>query len=217
MSLKNLLNPEYLINTFGIIGIALVVFAESGLFVGFFLPGDSLLFTAGLIASKGTLNIWILVPTIFVAAAAGDSFGFWFGSRAGSALYRRKDSRFFKHEHLQRATDFYEKHGPKTIILARFIPIVRTFAPIVAGAAKMEYRRFLAFNLIGAGLWGIGVTVAGYVLGSAIPSIDKYLLPIIVVIVVLSVIPPAHHAWKARRARRSAGGSEPSEADGTGE
>ncbi|MEX2458038.1 MAG: VTT domain-containing protein [Actinomycetota bacterium] len=202
--LTDWIDPDFLIETFGLIGIAIIVFAESGILVGLFLPGDSLLFTAGILAAADKLNILILVPTVFVAAALGDSVGYAFGKRAGPALYRRPNSRFFKQEHLRRATEFYQRRGGSTIVLARFVPIVRTLAPIVAGATGMAYRRFLTFNLIGAFLWGVGVTLAGYTLGKAIPSIDRYLLPIIAVVVALSLIPPALEILRRRRNKAKA-------------
>ncbi|HEV8652164.1 MAG TPA: VTT domain-containing protein [Actinomycetes bacterium] len=201
MHLSTWLDPKHLLNTFGLAGVAAIVFAESGLLVGFFLPGDSLLFTAGILAAAGKLSFLLLLPIAFLAAAAGDSVGYAFGARAGSSVYRRPDSRVFRREHLERARDFYARRGASTIVLARFIPYVRTFAPIVAGAAKMPYRRFVAFNLLGALLWGVGVPTAGYTLGRTIPSIDRYLLPVIAMVVVASLLPIV---WEAVRARRRA-------------
>ncbi|MCA1726801.1 MAG: VTT domain-containing protein, partial [Actinobacteria bacterium] len=160
--LTDLIDPKFLVTTFGLIGIGLAVFAESGVLIGLFLPGDSLLITAGIFAAKGDLNLWILLPVVFLAAALGDTVGYAFGRRTGPALYRRPDSRIFKQEHLQRATAFYDRRGGSAIVLARFLPIVRTLAPIVAGATGMAYRRFVVFNLAGALLWGIGVTSLGY-------------------------------------------------------
>lgn len=200
-----------LIQTFGILGVGVVVFAESGLLVGFFLPGDSLLFTAGLLASEGLLNLPLLLAVTFVAAVVGDSVGYSFGRRAGSSLYKREDSRFFKHEHLERATEFYERHGGKTIVMARFIPIVRTFAPIVAGATAMKYRRFIAFNVIGGFVWAIGVTMLGYWLGQAFPWIGKNLEIAVVVIVAISLVPVGLHLMAERRRRRT---GESGESDG---
>lgn len=190
---------QWLLTTFGLVGIGFVVFAESGLLIGMFFPGDSLLFTAGLFASRGDLPIIPLVAVAFLAAVAGDSVGYAFGRRAGTSLYKREDSRFFKQEHLRRATEFYERHGGKTIVIARFIPIVRTMAPIVAGAAEMKYRRFIAFNLIGGALWGIGVTLLGYFLGQTFPWIGENLEIVVVVIVALSVVPVLLHLRKARK------------------
>jgi membrane-associated protein len=201
---KHLLDPSYLLEAFGLIGVAVIVFAETGLLIGFFLPGDSLLFTAGILAAAGHLTIGLLLPIAFVAAVAGDSVGYAIGRRAGTSLYTRPEGRFKMHTRIEQARAFYDKRGGSTIILARFIPIIRTFAPVVAGAAKMDYRRFLVFNVIGALLWGVGVSLAGYWLGRAIPSIDRYLLPIIFIIILVSLIPPVVEALRARSRRQKA-------------
>ena len=187
-----------LITTAGYVGIFFITFAESGLFFGFFLPGDSLLFTAGFLASQefSGLDIRILVPLLIVAAIGGDSAGFWTGRKFGRWLMNRKESFFFQKHHMIAAQKFYEKHGGKTLILARFMPAVRTFAPIVAGMADMEYRRFVSFNVIGGVLWGAGMSLAGYFLGSLIPDVDKYLLPIVGSIIIVSVLPGAIHLIK---------------------
>ena len=205
----SMLSPEHLLATFGTIGLIAIIFAESGLLIGFFLPGDSLLFTAGLLASQGKLNLAAIVIGCFVAAVVGDQVGYWFGKRVGPTLFRRPDSRLFKQENVERAGEFFHHHGSKTIVLARFIPIVRTFAPILAGVSNMHYRTFVTFNVIGAALWAGGVTMAGYVLGSTIPSIDRYLLPVIALIVALSLVPVGlearrNRAKRAAEARRSA-------------
>lgn len=184
------------IKTVGYIGLFAFSFAESGLFFGFFLPGDSLLFTAGFLASQNVLDIWILLPLFVLGAISGDSAGYWTGKRFGDWLLRRKESFLFQKHHLITAQRFYEKHGGKTLILARFIPAIRTFAPIVAGMASMNYAQFLRFNIIGGILWGIGMTLLGFFLGSVIPNADRYLLPIIAVIIVLSVLPGAVHLFK---------------------
>ena len=197
------MHPESLIETFGTLGIFAIVFAESGLLVGFFLPGDSLLFTAGLLASRGFSNIVLLMVGSAVAAIVGDQVGYVIGRRAGPALFRRPDSRFFHQKNVQRARDYFEQHGPKTIILARFVPVVRTFAPVVAGVAEMDYRRFVTFNVVGGLLWGAGVTLAGYLLGNTIHDIDRWLLPIIGVIVAVSFVPVAREILKARRESRA--------------
>ncbi|MEY2425775.1 MAG: rane-associated protein [Actinomycetota bacterium] len=197
--MSTLLSPEHLIETFGTIGLIAVIFAESGLLIGFFLPGDSLLFTAGLLASQGKLNIAVIVVGCCAAAVAGDQVGYQFGARVGPALFRRPDSRFFKQEYVEKAQGYFDKYGSRTIVLARFVPIVRTFAPIVAGIGTMAWRTFATYNLIGGVVWAAGVTLAGYVLGETIPDIDKYLLPIIVLIVVLSAIPVAIEVLRARR------------------
>jgi membrane-associated protein len=193
------LDPRDLLVTFGTIGLFLIVFAESGLFFGFFLPGDSLLFTAGLFAAQGILNLPLILIGCFVAAVAGDQVGYVFGRRVGPALFRRPDSRLFKQEYVTRAQAFFEKHGPKTIVLARFVPIVRTFAPILAGVGSMRYRTFVSYNLIGGFLWAVGVTLLGYALGELIPDIDAYLLPIIAVIIGISLMPVFFEWWRRRR------------------
>ncbi|HEY9881105.1 MAG TPA: VTT domain-containing protein [Leptolyngbyaceae cyanobacterium] len=178
--------PE-LIKSFGYLGVWGIVFAESGLLIGFFLPGDSLLFTAGFLASQNLFNIWLLVIGAFICAVLGDSVGYVTGHRFGRRLFTKEDSWLFHKDHLVKAERFYEKYGSKTIVLARFLPIIRTFAPIVAGIGSMQYRLFLSFNLLGGLLWTGGITLLGYFLGSVIPNVDHYLLPIIVLIVVLSI------------------------------
>ncbi|MFM8238397.1 MAG: VTT domain-containing protein [Actinomycetota bacterium] len=177
---------------FATIGLFLIIFAESGLLIGFFLPGNSLLFTAGLLASQARfgLNLPVLLIGCFLAAVIGDQVGYAFGSRVGPALFRRPDSRLFKQEHIERTNEFFEHHGPKTIILARFVPVVRTFAPILAGVGSMESRTFLRYNIIGGLVWAVGLTSVGYLLGEKVPSIDRYLLPIIGLIIVASTVPP---------------------------
>lgn len=188
-----LLNPEQLISALGLAGVVAIIFAESGLFFGFFLPGDSLLFTAGLLASQGYLNIWWLAPAATLAAILGDSVGYWFGAKVGPKIFSKEDSLFFHKDHLLKTSEFYERHGKKTIILARFIPIVRTFAPILAGVGKMDYQTFLTYNIIGGLIWGAGLTLAGYFLGVWVPNIDQYLIPIILAIIVVSFIPVIKH------------------------
>lgn len=195
------MSPERLIETFGTLGLLVIVFAESGLLIGFFLPGDSLLFTAGLLASEGHLNLPVILVGTFVAAAAGDQVGYAFGARVGPALFTRQDSRLFHREHLERAEKFFEKHGPRTIVLARFMPIVRTFAPVLAGVGSMPYRTFVTFNLLGALLWAVGVTLAGYILGTTIPDVDRFILPMIAVIVLASVAPAGLEVLRHRRSR----------------
>ena len=201
---------ETLIKVVGVIGVALIVFAESGLLIGFFLPGDSLIFTAGFLISQGVLsfNHWWFSIIIFLAAVAGDSVGYAFGNRVGRKLFKRKESRIFKPEHLVTAEKFYEKHGGKAIILARFMPIIRTFAPIVAGIGKMTYKHFLMYNLIGGFLWTFGITCAGYYLGKWFVSIglgiDQVLLPAIVLIIFVSFLPPIIHILKDPKSRKMA-------------
>lgn len=180
-----------------------VIFAESGLLIGFFLPGDSLLFTAGFLASQGLFNVYVLVVGFFLAAVVGDSVGYWFGHKVGRRLFNREESLLFHKDNLARAEKFYEKHGKKTIIIARFLPIVRTFAPIVAGMGKMHYPTFLTYNIIGGVLWAAGITLLGYFLGGLIPGIDKYLIPIILLIVIASVAPTAYHILKEKENREA--------------
>jgi membrane-associated protein len=196
-----LLDPTNIIKAVGLIGVLAIIFAESGLLIGFFLPGDSLLFTAGFLASQGLLPIGWLVPLAFLAAVLGDSVGYWFGLKTGPRIFSREDSLFFNKNHILRAQHFYDQHGGKTIILARFLPIVRTFAPIVAGVGRMNYRQFLIFNVIGGALWTIGLTMLGYTLGKTIPNVDKYLVPIILAIIFLSVAPTAWHLLKDKSSR----------------
>lgn len=197
---------QEIIKAVGYIGLFAIIFAESGLLIGFFLPGDSLLFTAGFLASQTNpitqqpfFDIVPLVIGCFIAAVTGDSVGYAFGARVGRPLFDRPNSMLFRKQHLLKAEAFYEKYGGMAIILARFLPVVRTFAPIVAGVARMDYRRFLAYNVIGGLLWGVGVTLAGYFLGSIIPDPDRYLLPIIVLIVLSSALPSIYHVVKEYR------------------
>jgi membrane-associated protein len=191
---RNLYNVPELIRLVGSIGLIVIVFAETGLMVGFFLPGDSLLTTAGIFAARGDLNIVWLNISLTIAAIVGDATGYWVGRRAGKALYNRPNSFFFRREHLIRTHEFYEKHGGKTIVIARFMPIVRTFAPVVAGAADMTYRQFATYNIIGALLWVPSMTLTGYFLGLAFPDIDKHLHKLIALIIFVSLL-PAGIAW----------------------
>lgn len=193
------LDPKFLVQTLGAFGVVAIIFAESGLFFGFFLPGDSLLFTAGLLASQSYLSFWVLLVGVTIAAIAGDSVGYWFGRKVGSKLFSREESRFFKKAYLERTRVFYEKHGKKTIILARFIPIVRTFAPILAGVGQMRYKDFLVYNIIGGLGWSVSLLSLGYVLGSTIPNIDQYLLPIVLIIIIFSMIPNIIDFLRSRR------------------
>ena len=190
------MNLSEAIKAIGLAGVAGVVFAETGLLVGFFLPGDSLLFTAGFLASQGVFDIVWLSILCFVASVLGNVAAYWFGQRVGRKLFERPDSRFFHREHLTRAHAFYERHGAKALVLARFIPVVRVFAPIVAGIGLMSYGKFLFFNLVGGALWAFGLTWLGYWLGSRIPGVDRYLLPIVGAIVLLSVAPGLVHLWQ---------------------
>lgn len=188
-----------LIKYLGYPGIFLVVFMESGVPFGFFLPGSSFLFTAGLLASQGYFNPWILIPLVALAAILGDNAGYWFGAKVGRKLFERPDSRFFKQEHLRQAHDFYERYGSKVIFVARFVPIVRTFAPIIGGIAGMTYRTFLAYNVLGAITWASGVTAAGYFLGREFPLVQEYLTFIILGIIVVTTAPVFWKIYKSAR------------------
>ena len=191
------------IRAVGYLGVFTIVFLESGLLIGFFFPGDSLLFTAGFLASQGFLDIKILIAGCFIFAVLGDSIGYYIGKKLGPKIFTKENSIFFHKKHLERAQKFYDKHGGKTIILARFIPVIRAFAPVVAGVGKMNYKRFVFFNFFGAVLWAIGVTLAGYYLGNLIPDVDKYLLPIIGLIIIASILPALHHALTDAEIRAS--------------
>jgi membrane-associated protein len=195
---KTLYNVPELIRWGGLFGLIVIVFAETGLMIGFFLPGDSLLVTAGLFAAKGDLNIVWLNVSLILAAIVGDATGYWIGYRAGKALYSRPNSFFFRREHLIATHEFYEKHGGKTIILARFMPIFRTFAPVVAGAAEMTYRRFAVFNITGGVLWVLSMTLTGYFLGLAVPDLEKHIHIVVAVVIGLSLLPAAI-AWLKSR------------------
>ncbi|WP_059010219.1 DedA family protein [Streptomyces specialis] len=211
------LDPEQLIEAFGLIGILVVVFAESGLLIGFFLPGDSLLFTAGLLVSTDQYlhyPLWLMCVLISVAAVLGDQVGYLFGRKVGPALFNRPDSRLFKQENVEKAHVFFEKHGPKSLVLARFVPIVRTFTPIIAGVCRMDYRAFVTFNIIGGVLWGAGVTLLGAALGK-VDFVREHVELILILIVLLSVVPIAIEYLRARRAGRStaaSGNAEPPQA-----
>lgn len=184
-----LTNVEQLVSWGGTFMVCAIVFVETGLFVGFFLPGDSLLVTAGLFAAKGHLNLWYLLILVSICAVVGDQVGFWIGRKAGQSLYSRPDSRFFRKKHLEKAHDFYEKYGGKTIVLARFVPIVRTFAPAVAGAANMDYKKFVTYNVFGGVLWVWSMVWLGYGLITAFPGIDKHIEKVILVVVFISILP----------------------------
>ena len=196
----------------GLIGLIAIIFAETGLLVGFFLPGDSLLITAGLFASKGDFNIVTLNVTIIAAAILGDATGYWIGRRTGRALYSRPDSLLFRKEHLRLTHEFYERHGGKTIVLARFMPIVRTFAPVVAGAAEMGYRRFASYNVIGGAAWVMSMTLAGYYLGRAVPNIESNIHYVVAIVIGLSLLPPVI-AWLRSRGGHAQPATPPSADD----
>ncbi|OGG49264.1 hypothetical protein A2678_00595 [Candidatus Kaiserbacteria bacterium RIFCSPHIGHO2_01_FULL_53_31] len=183
--------------------IALLVFGESGVLIGIFFPGDSLLFAAGLLAAGDFLSFGPLVLLVVVAAILGDSVGYWFGTHVGPALFRREDSRFFKQEYLKRTEQFYQKYGGRALILARFVPIVRTLAPILAGVGSMEYRQFISYNAIGGLLWGSGVVSLGFFLGNVIPNSDRYILPLTLAVVVVSFIPILINFFRSERTEQT--------------
>lgn len=201
--IQNLLHGDLksVIEAIGYFGVFTIVFVESGLLVGFFLPGDSLLFTAGFLASQGFFDIRWLILGCFIAAVAGDTGGYWIGHKFGRRLFNKEDSLLFHKDHLIKAEAFYKKHGGKTIILARFMPVIRAFAPVVAGMANMNYPTFLFYNLFGGLLWAVGLTLAGYYLGSLIPDVDKYLLPIVGAIILVSIAPGIYHILKDPHSR----------------
>lgn len=190
-----------LITTVGYLGLFAIIFAESGLFIGFFLPGDSLLFTAGFLASQGFFHIVPLVVLCVIAAVLGDNVGYAFGKRVGPRIFKREDSIIFHKKHLAAAEEFYKKYGGKAVVLARFMPVVRTFAPILAGVGNMQYSTFFFYNIAGGLLWGAGITLGGYYLGSVVPDPDKYLLPLIVAIIVISFLPPIIHVLRTKEDR----------------
>lgn len=194
---------EVLVRLVGYPGLIGIVFAETGLLVGFFLPGDSLLFTAGFLASLGVMDVRVLLGTLAVAAVVGDQVGYVIGRKAGEALYRREDSRFFKRKHLVAAHEFYEKYGGKTIFLARFVPIIRTFAPTVAGAARMDYRKFVFYNIAGGISWVFSMVGGGYLLGQTFPGLKKHIELVVLGIIVASVLPIFWETWKARKERKA--------------
>jgi membrane-associated protein len=199
------LSPEWLISTFGMLGILVAVFAESGLLIGFFLPGDSLLFTVGLLIADGRylhLPLWLACLLISAAAVAGDQVGYLFGRRVGPRLFSRPDSKLFKQQNLERASEFFRRHGARSIVLARFVPVVRTFTPIVAGASRMPYRTFVLFNIVGGVLWGSGVTILGYFLGQ-IAFVHAHIELILIGVVAVSLVPIGVEVLRARRRRVS--------------
>lgn len=207
---KEYLNPKIIIETllarggiFVYVGLVFIVFAETGLAVGFFLPGDSLLVVAGLFAANGQLNVAVILASLFVAAVVGDAVGYYTGVKMGPRLFSRQKSLLFRPNHLQKAHEFYEKYGGKTIIIARFVPIVRTFAPIVAGAAQMPYRKFLMFNVVGGFLWVFSMVLAGYFLGTLLRdklgiNLDEHIEWVVIIVVFLSLLPPIYEYLKSR-------------------
>lgn len=205
-SIRHLLHSIYdvegIIRTGGPLLVCIIVFIETGFFVGFFLPGDSLLVTAGVFSAAGVIPLkWILLP-VMLCAIVGDQIGYWIGRATGSALYRREDSLFFRRKHLQRAHDFYEKYGGKTIILARFIPIIRTFCPPVAGAARMSYPRYLTYDIFGGVIWVGTMILGGFFLGRTIPNISQRIHYVILIVIFLSLLPAIISVLRARRAEQ---------------
>lgn len=201
--LHHIYDVEGLIRAGGPLLVCIIVFVETGLFVGFFLPGDSLLVTAGVFAAAGTIELrWLLLP-VMLCAIVGDQVGYWIGRGAGASLYKRKESFFFRRSHLQRAHDFYEKYGGKTIILARFVPIIRTFCPPVAGAAGMSYSRYLTYDIFGGILWVGGMIGGGYLLGRSIPNVGQKIHYVIAAVVVLSLIPAVISIMRERKHAKS--------------
>ncbi len=200
--LQQLYDVPSLIRWGGYAALVAIVYAETGLLVGFFLPGDSLLVTAGVFAAAGLLDIWMLNLLLVPAAILGDATGYYFGKKVGPSLYSRPDSRFFKQEHLKKAKAFYDKHGGKTIILARFLPVVRTFAPIVAGVSGMSYTAFATYNIVGGFLWVTGLTLLGFFLGAQVPDIEKNILWVIGIVVLVSFLPALWEYWKHRQQKK---------------
>ena len=207
------MNLEQIVQTFGYLGLIAIIFAESGLFFGFFLPGDNLLLTAGLLAWRVDpatghpfLSLPILLITLPIAAILGDNVGYWFGKKTGPRIFNRENSRLFKRKNLLAAKAFYDKHGAKTIVLARFVPFIRTFAPIVAGAVEMEYRTFFTWNVLGGLLWAVGVTLVGFGIGTVFgatvdpETLDKYFLLLIIAVIFISALPTMIHLWRDNKA-----------------
>jgi len=206
---QTLRDVEGLVRTGGLAVVCGIVFTETGLFFGFFLPGDSLLVTAGILAAAGHLSLGGLLGLVTLCAILGDQLNYFVGRQAGQALYRREDSLFFKKKHLERAHAFYEKNGVKTIIIARFVPIVRTFCPAVAGAAAMDYRTYLTFDIVGGVLWVFSMVLGGYFLGRSVPNVNQNLHIVIAVVVFLSLIPAGLEVLRQRRAERATAPAAP--------
>jgi membrane-associated protein len=198
------LNTTTIINlfveTFGYLGIGIIVFAESGLMLGIFLPGDSLLFITGLLATRGYFDITTLIIVIFIFAVAGDNLGYFIGHKLGKRIFKQKKSFIFNQENIQKTETFFTKYGKLTFIIQRFLPIIRAFAPLLAGVGKMNYKKFLFFDILGSALWSVIVTMLGFYLGSVFPSVDSYILPLVTIIIILSLIPTSI-AYKKHRGR----------------
>ncbi|MEU1076732.1 MULTISPECIES: VTT domain-containing protein [unclassified Streptomyces] len=208
------LDPDQLLSSFGLAGLLVIVFAESGLLIGFFLPGDSLLFTTGLLVTSGKIDtpLWLVCLLVVAAAVLGDQVGYLFGRKVGPSLFNRPDSKLFKQENVEKAHDFFEKYGPKSLVLARFVPIVRTFTPIIAGVSRMNYRSFITYNVIGGALWGAGVTLLGAALGN-VEFVHKNIELMLVAIVLVSVVPIAIEFLRARSKAKKAGAGDRGPAD----
>jgi len=202
--LARLYDVRGLVEWGGTLLVCVIVFVETGMFVGFFLPGDSLLVTAGVFAGAGHMKLGELLGFVTLCAIAGDQVGYFIGRKAGQSLYQRVDSRFFKKKHLEQAHEFYEKFGGKTVIIARFVPIIRTFCPPVAGAAKMNYKHYLLYDIAGGIAWVWGMVLIGFTLGKTVPNVDKRIHLIIAVIIAASLMPAAYHAWKSRGSKPKA-------------
>ena len=194
------LDPIAIIKAGGYLGIAIIIFSESGLLIGIFFPGDSLLFAAGLLSAAGFLEPAPLIALVVISAVVGDSVGYWFGANVGVNFFKRKDSRFFKQEYVKRTELFYQKYGGRAVVLARFVPIVRTIAPILAGIGTMKYATFLRYNILGGTLWGVGMVSLGYFLGSVVPNSERYILPISLVIIIISFLPILINIFNGKRA-----------------
>lgn len=188
-----------LVKAAGYFGLFGIIFSECGLLVGILLPGDSLLFAAGFLASRGYLNIFVLAPLLFIAAVAGDNFGYFIGRKTGPRVFNREESFFFHKDNAEKAKEFFEKYGVKSIILARFLPVVRTLVPVLAGVGRMDRRTFFLFDLLGGVLWSSGITLTGYFLGNLVPDIDKYLLPVVGAIIIISLLPMLLHVLKGKK------------------
>ena len=222
--LPNAIDPHHLLSSFGLLGLLIIIFAECGLLVGFFLPGDTLLFSAGLLTATGALDVpfWVLLVLVPIAAIAGNLVGYWIGYKAGPAVFNKPDSRLFRQEYVDRSHDFFERYGARTIVLARFVPIVRTFATVMAGASRMRFRTYVLYSVIGGVLWGAGVLALGYYLGH-IPfvrnTLEPLIEPILIAVVVLSMVPAAIELLRSRRRRGGMSSAplrdEPIRPDGT--
>jgi membrane-associated protein len=201
---NRLSNLPELVQWAGLFGITAIIFSETGLLVGVFLPGDSLLVTAGLLSARGYLNVYTLVPLLTAAAICGNSLGYFIGKTSGPRIFNRENSIFFNKKHAIRAHEFYQRHGRKTIVLAQFMPIIRTFSPVIAGVGGMEFRTFITFNIIGAVVWIWSMVGIGYFLGSYIPGIDQHIEIVVIIVVFISILPGLIGSYRGRRAKRIA-------------